>query len=58
LPPTSAVARATWRISKPFSGFGSGRLADIREKAGLLPDTDVEFVLERGKVLIRKVPAA
>lgn len=52
------MARATWRISKQFSGFGSGRLADIREKAGLLPDTDVEFVLERGKVLIRKVPAA
>lgn len=28
--------------------------ADIREKAGLLPDTEVEFVLERGKVVIRK----
>jgi len=28
--------------------------ADIREKAGLLPDTEVEFGLERGKVVIRK----
>jgi AbrB family looped-hinge helix DNA binding protein len=29
--------------------------ADIREKAGLLPDTEVEFALERGRVVIRKV---
>jgi AbrB family looped-hinge helix DNA binding protein len=28
--------------------------ADIRQKAGLLPDTEVEFALERGKVVIRK----
>jgi len=29
--------------------------ADIREKAGLLPETEVEFTIERGKVVIRKV---
>jgi len=28
--------------------------ADIREKAGLLPDVEVDFVIERGKVVIRK----
>jgi len=28
--------------------------ADIRQKAGLLPDTEVEFRLERGKVIIKK----
>jgi len=28
--------------------------AEIREKAGLLPNTEVEFELERGKVVIRK----
>ena len=28
--------------------------ADIREKAGLLPETEVEFALERGRVVIRK----
>jgi AbrB family looped-hinge helix DNA binding protein len=27
---------------------------DIREKAGLLPGTEVEFELVRGKVVIRK----
>ena len=27
---------------------------EIREKAGLLPDTEVDFVYERGKVTIRK----
>ena len=27
---------------------------DIREKAGLLPETEVDFVYERGKVVIRK----
>lgn len=26
----------------------------IREKLGLLPDTDVEFVVERGRAYIRK----
>ena len=30
--------------------------AHIREKAGLLPETEVEFTIERGKVVIRKVP--
>ena len=29
--------------------------AEIREKAGLLPETEVEFAIERGKVVIRKV---
>ena len=29
--------------------------ADIREKAGLLPATEVEFAVERGKVVIKKV---
>ena len=28
--------------------------AEIREKAGLLPETEVQFTLERGKVVIRK----
>ena len=28
--------------------------AHIREKAGLLPETEVEFALERGKVIVRK----
>ena len=28
--------------------------ADIRQKAGLLPNTEVEFAMERGKVVIRK----
>jgi len=28
--------------------------ADIRKKAGLLPDTEVEFEMERGKVIIKK----
>lgn len=28
--------------------------ADIRERAGLLPNTEVEFEMERGKVVIRK----
>lgn len=28
---------------------------DIREKAGLLPGTDVEFVLDRGKVTLKSV---
>jgi len=28
--------------------------AEIRQKAGLLPDTEVEFELVRGKVVIRK----
>lgn len=28
--------------------------AEIREKAGLLPNTEVEFELERGKVVIKK----
>ncbi len=28
--------------------------AEIREKAGLLPNTEVEFEMERGKVVIRK----
>ena len=28
--------------------------AEIREKAGLLPETEVEFGIERGKVVIRK----
>ena len=28
---------------------------DIREKAGLLPGTDVEFVLDRGKVTLKPV---
>ena len=32
--------------------------AEIREKAGLLPDTEVEFVMERGKVVIRKAAGA
>ena len=27
---------------------------DIREKAGLLPHTEVEFAVERGKVILRK----
>ncbi len=27
---------------------------EIRKKAGLLPDTEVDFVYERGKVVIRK----
>ena len=30
--------------------------ADIREKAGLLPETEVEFALERGRVVLRKIP--
>ena len=30
--------------------------ANIRETAGLLPQTEVEFALERGKVVIRKAP--
>ena len=29
--------------------------AEIREKAGLLPGTEVEFGLERGKAVIKKV---
>jgi len=29
--------------------------AEIREKAGLLPETEVTFAMERGKVVIRKV---
>jgi AbrB family looped-hinge helix DNA binding protein len=29
--------------------------ADIREKAGLLPETEVEFNVERGRVFIKKV---
>ena len=29
--------------------------ADIRAKAGLLPATEVEFTIERGKVVIRKI---
>ena len=32
--------------------------ADIREKAGLLPDTEVEFGIERGKVVIKKVASS
>lgn len=28
---------------------------EIREKAGLLPNTEVEFVVSRGQVVIRKV---
>ena len=28
--------------------------ADIRQKAGLLPETEVEFKLQRGQVVIRK----
>jgi len=28
--------------------------ADIRQKAGLLPETEVEFELERGRVVIKK----
>ncbi len=28
--------------------------AEIREKAGLLPNTEVEFAMERGKVVIKK----
>lgn len=32
--------------------------AEIREKAGLLPHTEVEFELERGKVVIRKAPGS
>lgn len=28
---------------------------DIRERAGLLPGTEVEFVLERGKVTLKPV---
>jgi AbrB family looped-hinge helix DNA binding protein len=32
--------------------------ADIREKAGLLPSTEVEFAMERGKVVIRKAAGA
>lgn len=28
--------------------------ADIRAKAGLLPNTSVEFVVSRGRVVIRK----
>ncbi len=28
--------------------------AEIREKAGLLPDTEVDFVYAHGKVFIRK----
>ena len=28
--------------------------ADIRERAGLLPHTEVEFEMERGKVVIKK----
>ena len=31
---------------------------DIREKAGLLPHTEVDFVLERGSVRIRKAQRA
>ncbi|NLX59229.1 MAG: AbrB/MazE/SpoVT family DNA-binding domain-containing protein [Phycisphaerae bacterium] len=31
---------------------------EIREKAGLLPDTEVEFEMERGKVVIRKAAAS
>ncbi len=27
---------------------------EIRESAGLLPNTEVEFAIERGKVVIRK----
>lgn len=29
--------------------------AEIREEAGLLPGTEVEFELERGKAVIKKV---
>ena len=29
--------------------------AEIREKAGLLPGTEVEFAFERGKAVIKKV---
>lgn len=32
--------------------------AEIRRKAGLLPETEVEFELERGKVVIKKVPGS
>ncbi len=32
--------------------------AEIREKAGLLPDTEVEFELERGKVVIKKAASS
>ena len=28
--------------------------ADIRQKAGLLPETEVEFKLKRGQVVIKK----
>ncbi len=30
---------------------------EVREKAGLLPNTEVEFKLRRGVVVLRKVPA-
>jgi len=30
---------------------------DIREKAGMLPHTEVEFVLEDGRVYVRKLKA-
>ena len=30
--------------------------AEIREKMGLLPDTEVEFVVSGKKVILRKVP--
>ena len=30
---------------------------DIREKAGMLPHTEVEFVLEDGRVYVRKLEA-
>jgi AbrB family looped-hinge helix DNA binding protein len=32
--------------------------ADIRQRAGLLPNTEVEFAMERGKVVIRKAPGS
>lgn len=31
---------------------------DIREKAGLLPNTEVEFEYVRGRVTLKAVPAA
>jgi AbrB family looped-hinge helix DNA binding protein len=27
---------------------------EIRERAGLLPNTDVEFVIDKGRVILRK----
>jgi AbrB family looped-hinge helix DNA binding protein len=32
--------------------------AEIRERFGLLPETEVEFVVKKGEVVVRKAPLA